>query len=63
MLGIPMLSLETMMQVSVIMGGMLFCFCSLMFAVDVWSLMTRKVWKKKHTSSLESINIDDALLN
>jgi len=52
MFEIPMSSMETMMKLSIIMGGMLFFSCSVIFAADVWNLLARKVWKKKTVSSV-----------
>jgi biotin transporter BioY len=38
--------METMMKLSIIMGGMLFFLCSFIFATDVLGLLARKIWKK-----------------
>ncbi|MBW1893665.1 MAG: hypothetical protein JRF40_00640 [Deltaproteobacteria bacterium] len=51
MFEIPMSSMETLMKLSIVMGGMLFCLCSLIFAADVWNMLARKIWKKKNASS------------
>ena len=46
MFGIPVISLETMMKLTILMGGMLFFLCSFIFATDVVSMVVRKIWKK-----------------
>jgi hypothetical protein len=46
MFEIPVITMETMMKLSIIMGGMLFFLCSFIFATDLLSLMVRKFWKK-----------------
>jgi len=47
MFGIPVISLETMMKLTILMGGMLFFLCSFVFATDVLSMVVRKIWKRK----------------
>ena len=46
MFDIPAISMETMMKLSIIMGGLLFFLCSFIFATDVLSIVVRKIWKK-----------------
>jgi hypothetical protein len=46
MFDIPAISLETMMKLTILMGGMLFFLCSFIFATDVLSTLIRKIWKK-----------------
>ena len=46
MFEIPATSMETMMKLSIIMGGMLFLLCSVVFATDVLSLVARKLSKR-----------------
>ena len=37
---------ETMMKLTIIMGGLLLFLCSFIFATDVLSMVVRKIWKK-----------------
>ncbi len=57
MFEIPMSSMETMIKLAIIMSGMLFFLCSVIFAAEVWNLVTRKFWKKKTVSSVRSHQI------
>jgi len=48
MFEIPVITMETMMKLSIIMGGMLFFLCSVVFAADFLSMVVRKLWKKEN---------------
>lgn len=48
MFEIPVITMENMMKLAIIMGGMLFFLCSVVFATDFLSMLARKIWKKEN---------------